>query len=298
MHFGFPLRITVISNNERPLPRSPAAATCQTAMASTTTGNSAVQVSPVHRARCGSSGASDAGHASLRAFAAAHAASSNAVFGAPAPLGAPAPRRAADAPEPAAAEKTIPIFVFGESSSKPAASRLRSPNAAALAIAPHAGLATGRARLEPTHGASETVFGPAAPQMKCEILATGSPAPKRPREVHDLDDVVSLLGMLATSGNGEDDVDVAAKRLRSASLPERPPVADSAAANTLFSCENDRIIPGPSAPPTSDSRTSMEQEVENEEAQSHLSDLSELSFLVTRCDIDPQARHEHMPYIT
>jgi hypothetical protein len=324
-------------------------------MASTTTGNAAVQIPPVYRARCGTGGNVGAGHASLRAFAAAHA-----VFGAPAQLGHDSAARHPTCSTGAA--PPAPLFVFGDRSStkSPAAAAARDDDGRASAncdAAAPADAANRQAscRAADSHSPSPfvtavrerkadvseapaksslfarppTVFGPSAPSADRPLLdASPSPvAPKRAREVPAVDDVTSMLALCVTTDLAADfdraDVDRAAELLAGCCVPgKRPRTTGGSAARagnaSTFAAEEPAARVGKGEIAYADSKenavdtdadtglsgslsTSPSEPVAVDpvggDAEEH--DDDELSFLVTRCDIDCASQSEwFMPYIS
>lgn len=309
-------------------------------MASTTTGN-AVPLALVHRTRCGSGGGAEAGHASLRAFAAAHAA-----FDTLSQLGGDsASRQRAIAIEPTPGS---PVFVFGSKSASGDVVGFADASAAdcpllgaraphvcceeagespssRFANAPHAPAAAdeeGAPRLRPATEPTVLVFGPNAPRERKRGPALAPIAPKRAREVPAVDDVVTLLARCVASDDLSD-VDRAAELLAGCRVPgKRPRTASSCSAGAarepkLRSADVDEVDAKGAVGSAGDSGASDDRSTNSEPSCSPSSarsrpsndasigndvekhDDDELSFLVTRCDIDSGNRTElFMPYIS
>jgi hypothetical protein len=277
-------------------------------------------------ARCGSSGSAGFAHASIRAFAAAHAPPRQPTPR-PAPLfGATAPLGAQTAPVAAALRSESSLFVFGgdrtekspqtdgdnsgqvshhkqhttaDENAQPVSKEFpQRPSAFAKAAAdgslcsafPDKPAATCLAQAQP----ASTVFGPSAPQMAATYMC-GNGTPKRPREPPAVDDLANLLAQLSPSfartadgqSTGDDgEVDATAQLLANCGLPgKRPrtqPQAEDPLLTQAFSLATDE--------------NSAEREARGIDVAA---DDDELSFLVTRCDLDavPSERVGFMPYI-
>lgn len=314
-------------------------------MASTSTGN-AVPLALGHRDRCGSGGGADAGHASLRAFAVAHAA-----FDTPSQLGGdPNSRLLAQVPAPTPGSS---VFVFGskcsscgaagcedkessgcsgEKAREPAAccgaaGEISSSPFAAAALKPRAAAREGAPRRCPAAEPSATVFGPSAPRERKTEPVVAPIAPKRAREVPAMDDVVTLLERCVASDD-LDDVDRAAELLSGCCVPGKRPrtaetsstvssTTDVAARQKLRDPEVDAVQAKAAIASTGDSAARVSDDASPNAMTSSAAarstpahdtcagadiekhDDDELSFLVTRCDIDSGNRTElFMPYIS
>lgn len=211
-------------------------------MASTTTGSASVPVAPVHRARCGTGGGAEAGHASLRAFVAAHA-----VFATPGQLGHDCARQRARRSEEV---PKAPLFVFGGDRNSQAAVDGASTEASAFTSPPSLPRDSRESSPSPfvtaklereidaaydgarraSHQRPATVFGPSAPREKHDVSPTPV-APKRAREVLAVDDVTALLARCVASDDLSD-VHRATELLSGCRVPgKRPRTAACRATN-------------------------------------------------------------------
>jgi hypothetical protein len=137
------------------------------------------------------------------------------------------------------------------------------------------------------------LFGPNVPLEKSkQHSGTSITTPKRPREIPNIDDIASLLSK-CTAHDPADDVQRAAELLSCLQVPGKRPRRHDGCPNFLSSPRKSEHSPVPG----------HEVPGELDASQPHASDLaedddSELSFLVTNCDIDADARStQFMPYI-
>lgn len=345
-------------------------------MASATTNSTDVTPpKPGRRGCCGSSG-TDAGHASLRAFVAAHAPSTpRPVFGSPAPLGSTPAHSSSTHSNPSVPpspswshlprDRQQPVPLFGKPCAPldlPQLSQASGAGSAEIASKTSGERASGgggdaattlrRGRSSPVLPPA-TVFGTRAPRMPRRPSAA---APKRPREAPAVDDVAALLAQ-CQAVEADDDVSRAAellacwrvpgKRPRTASevfpVAGKPPglsllkksdssgggddnVGSSNGSSRGEGGDSDRVSGGDDigegAGVSDSSKLSARSELQASRKRTGAvpegnvaagadtaagvpvvrpggaseDDDCELSFLVTRCDIDSRADSGFMPY--